>query len=274
MRSSPIHHRSIIASFGQKIETLLQGTVSDFTNRVQGRTHPSHLQDRAQRVKELQTLILSSALELLTQQVLNQERDTVNKLKEGLLTLYSKSLPANTQQVHSLNETDKQQLLQQVLTTHNRILTEELENEALGLVISQQQREEFAQRLEQELRDFPQSPAYKLLLLRHAERQIATQPKKQQQQQRHKNKKGLTQKFGILGFLAMVKLSTTLVAMLRPPGVGNLQGYVNYRTGFLGRPLDLLLGVQNDGESSEIVSEEREHPLLRIQPKLHFDIDF
>jgi hypothetical protein len=35
--------------------------------------------------------------------------------------------------------------------------------------------------------------------------------------------------------------------MLRPPGFGNLQGYLGYATSLLGLPLDLLLGVHNDG---------------------------
>ena len=40
--------------------------------------------------------------------------------------------------------------------------------------------------------------------------------------------------------------------MLRPPGFGNLQGYMGYSTSMLGLPLDLLLGVQNDGDSPEV----------------------
>jgi hypothetical protein len=41
----------------------------------------------------------------------------------------------------------------------------------------------------------------------------------------------------------------------------------------LGLPLDLLLGVQNDGDSPEVMGEDREYPILRMQPKVHFDLD-
>jgi len=34
-----------------------------------------------------------------------------------------------------------------------------------------------------------------------------------------------------------------------------------------------MLGVQNDGDSPEVMGEDREYPLLRLQPKIHFDID-
>jgi hypothetical protein len=49
-----------------------------------------------------------------------------------------------------------------------------------------------------------------------------------------------------------VRTSLQLVGMLRPPGYGNLQGYVGYSTGLLGLPLDLLFGFQNDGDSPEV----------------------
>eukprot|EP01035_Chromulina_nebulosa_P018117 gene18117-23771_t len=61
--------------------------------------------------------------------------------------------------------------------------------------------------------------------------------------------------------------------MFRPPGYGNLQGYANYATSLAGLPFDLLFGVQNDGESPEIIGEDREFPILRLQPKINFDID-
>ena len=70
-----------------------------------------------------------------------------------------------------------------------------------------------------------------------------------------------------------VNLGLSLVGMLRPPGYGNLQGFAGYSTGLFGLPLDLLLGVQNDGDSPEVMGEDREFPILRLQPKVHFDVD-
>jgi hypothetical protein len=60
---------------------------------------------------------------------------------------------------------------------------------------------------------------------------------------RGRKRKGLAKALG---------LSLSLVGMLRPPGFGNLQGFVGYATSLLGLPLDLLLGMQNDGDSPEV----------------------
>jgi hypothetical protein len=60
---------------------------------------------------------------------------------------------------------------------------------------------------------------------------------------RGRKRKGLAKALGV---------SLSLVGMLRPPGFGNLQGFVGYATSLLGLPLDLMVGVQNDGDSPEV----------------------
>jgi hypothetical protein len=59
-------------------------------------------------------------------------------------------------------------------------------------------------------------------------------------------------------------VSLSLVGMLRPPGFGNLQGFVGYATSLLGLPLDLLLGVQNDGDSPEVSKCGRNDAVLSL----------
>jgi hypothetical protein len=112
--------------------------------------------------------------------------------------------------------------------------------------------EEFSNSLQTIATEFPESPSAKLEAVRKMEKQ---------------SKKGKKK-----GSRA-VNIGLNLVGMLRPPGYGNLQGFVGYATSLLGLPLDLMLGVQNDGDSPEVMGEDREYPLLRIQPKVHFDID-
>lgn len=58
--------------------------------------------------------------------------------------------------------------------------------------------------------------------------------------------------FGLSPKISNIALN--LVGMLRPPGLGNLQGFVGYATSLLGLPLDLMLGVHNDGESPEVTT--------------------
>ena len=50
-----------------------------------------------------------------------------------------------------------------------------------------------------------------------------------------------------------VKVALGLVGMLRPPGFGNFQGFLGYATNLMGAPLELILGVQNDGDSPEVI---------------------
>ena len=46
----------------------------------------------------------------------------------------------------------------------------------------------------------------------------------------------------------------SLVGMLRPPGYGNLQGFVGYSgLSMFGVPVETLLGVQNDGDAPEVI---------------------
>ena len=49
-----------------------------------------------------------------------------------------------------------------------------------------------------------------------------------------------------------VKFGLGLVGMLRPPGFGNIQGYIAHNTGLFGVPIELLLGFMNDGDANEV----------------------
>jgi hypothetical protein len=80
---------------------------------------------------------------------------------------------------------------------------------------------------------FPESSTGKLCALKRFEKNSITGTSKK------KNKRSFN-------------VALSLVGMLRPPGFGNLQGFLGYSTGIFGLPLDFLLGVQNDGDSAEV----------------------
>ena len=86
--------------------------------------------------------------------------------------------------------------------------------------------------------DFPETAAARLEEVRKVEKSTKRPPKTKGQK--------------------IVNIGLNLVGMLRPPGFGNLQGFFGYSTGFLGLPLELLLGVQNDGDTPEVRERERE----------------
>eukprot|EP00566_Odontella_aurita_P014750 CAMPEP_0113540530 /NCGR_PEP_ID=MMETSP0015_2-20120614/8529_1 /TAXON_ID=2838 /ORGANISM="Odontella" /LENGTH=539 /DNA_ID=CAMNT_0000440339 /DNA_START=187 /DNA_END=1806 /DNA_ORIENTATION=- /assembly_acc=CAM_ASM_000160 len=63
-----------------------------------------------------------------------------------------------------------------------------------------------------------------------------------------------------------------LVAMIRPDGFGNLQGFVGYQTPWGSQ---VTVGFQNDADSPEVIGQFGgvRPPFLRVQPKLKLDIE-
>jgi len=68
-----------------------------------------------------------------------------------------------------------------------------------------------------------------------------------------------------------VNLGLDLVAMLRPDGFGNLQGFAGYQSG----GNSFTFGVHNDADDPQTVAQFGgvRPPLLRIQPKLKVDVE-
>lgn len=240
-----VEQNKVVASFGKRVGQLLDSALADFEGRVRDE---GLVVEVAERARDLRAAILASALELLQQQLQVLERSSAAKLRRSLTQLYT------------THEAPAKELVEQAVravVAEHAAAVAALENASISLVGDNA--DEFNARLMKEAQDFSGSAAHKLIAIRRAEKQVAEAPK------RRRRAKG--------GWLSWLKVSATLVGMLRPAGLGNFQGYVNYRASVLGRPLDLLLGVQNDGDAPEIVGEDREHPLLRLQPKFHFDID-
>ena len=90
--------------------------------------------------------------------------------------------------------------------------------------------------------DFPETAAARLEEVRKVEKSTKRPPKTKGQK--------------------IVNIGLNLVGMLRPPGFGNLQGFFGYSTGFLGLPLELLLGVQNDGDTPEVRKRNKNIKIL------------
>ena len=69
-----------------------------------------------------------------------------------------------------------------------------------------------------------------------------------------------------------VDVKVDLVAMIRPDGFGNLQGYVGYQAPWGSQ---VTVGFQNDADSPEVISQFGgvRPPFIRVQPKLKLDIE-
>ena len=229
----------MVGKFGARAQELLEKVQKSFFDKTRGSLM---IRDRVERSQQLTNSIQSAAAGLFRQQLNLAVNSCTLDFKKELIALAAKD--------DDSVQTEEQQLLRKAVFSFRSIATE-LEVDSLGLSATASV-EEFSNSLQTVVTEFPESPAAKLEAVRKMEKQAKKGKKK--------------------GSRA-VNIGLNLVGMLRPPGYGNLQGFVGYATSLLGLPLDLMLGVQNDGDSPEVMGEDREYPLLRLQPKIHFDVD-
>lgn len=234
---SRVSNGKVVENFGKRAEALIGDVKKSFFARTLG---CRVVRERADRVSLLTMNIRNTAENLLKQQVTILQASTVAAFKKALVKVMRNG---------GGNEEDENAL--RIASYEFRAKVGGLESDALGLDASAAI-SELASSLQMTLKDFPESNQARLESIRLMDRK-AKKPKK---------KKGRA-----------VNIGLNLVGMLRPPGYGNLQGFAGYATSAFGLPLDLLLGVQNDGDSPEVMGDDREYPILRLQPKIHFDID-
>ena len=68
-----------------------------------------------------------------------------------------------------------------------------------------------------------------------------------------------------------IDIALDLVAMIRPDGFGNLQGFAGYQLG----PHSVTVGVHNDADDPGVISQFGgvRPPFLGVQPKLKLDVE-
>ncbi len=238
-----------VAQFPQRVRELLSSLLAEFSAAVAG---TSAVRERIERLSNLRAFVQTSAARLFQQQLLQLDFEHARRFRRDVAALHASFRGSED----AAASAEAMQAAVRKAVFDYQAAGSALEDEALGLLVSQEQLEDFSKKLQAVAKEYPESAEAKLEEVRRLERQV--------QQQKPRRKRRGQRAFGV---------SLNLVGMLRPPGYGNLQGFIGYATSLLGLPLDLLLGVQNDGDSPEILGEDREHPLLRLQPKVHFDVD-
>ena len=267
-----VNEGKVVGKFGDRIEQLIASTQKSFYSETRGSLL---VRERASRAEQLSTAILSTASTLFKQQLTILQNDASESLKKSLIKL-----------VRTHNEIPPEEEQQAMRTAYGEFEIDagEIEAKALGLD-GAEAKEETRSHLKSVLEEFAESPGAKLEAVRKFDN-------KSKQSQRKKERG--------------VNIGHNLVGMLRPPGNGGLQGFIGYSTGLFGLPLDLLLGVHNDGDSpevchfnscyhfkdsfyfqsfsyffsfhiyvdliSQIIGDDREYPILRLQPKVSFDV--
>jgi len=237
----------IVGKFGDRVAQLLDGVLKRFAAQTSG---SQAVRERAIRASQLRQSIRTVATNLFKQQLALLQTQVTNSFKKTLLKQVATTNVADMDEdVVKANKEEEQQALRNALMEFT-MLAAELEVEELGMTSTAAQ-SELSTALQTIATEFPESSIGRLEAIKKMEKQTR-KPKK---------KRGV-------GKGKAINIGLNLVGMLRPPGYGNLQAFVGYATSMLGLPLELLLGIQNDGDSPEIMGEDREYPLLRLQPKV------
>lgn len=226
----------LVGKFSDRVRSLTRSVQDSFKLKTAGTIT---VRERNRRLQELKETIKQAATTLFNQQLAIVQSKISSNLKKSLLAV-----------AEPTKETELQALRNALFDFKAAVA--DLEIEEIGLKLSSSVVSEVSSKLQTIATELPESPVAKLAEAKKLEEQ-AKSPKK-------KGARGLN-------------VALNLVGMFRPPGFGNLQGFANYATSLMGLPLELLLGFQNDGDSPDVMGEDREYPLLRLQPKVHFDID-
>lgn len=219
-----------VSNFASRVNSLILTTLGDFNRRVLG---SPLVRERIERAKYLRSFIISSSQKMFYQIVQLKELEHTRVFQKELVAVYKKYGGQDEKSQEMLAHSVKQ-LVRKFGFDYKAALAA-IEDEGLGFVVPESEMKEFSEKVEAIANAFPESADARLIELRKMEKNVNKPPRKKKR------------RMGGLGF------SLSLVGMLRPPGFGNLQGFCGYATSLFGIPLDFLVGVQNDGDSLEVI---------------------
>jgi hypothetical protein len=234
-----------VDNFGTAASQLLKRTMESFDRDtiaaagIAGSVASYRLQVRA----KLQARIESTIRELFKIQVEILEKNTLKKFSATLLRKHGKGTEG-TEQFYN----DNAAAVRSAAFAFDQAV-EELEVPSLALTKSKVS-QEMSNKLNTALLTFPDSPAARLKDMKQVQAVVS---KKKQPAQRN------------------VDIGLDLVAMIRPDGFGNLQGFGGYQLG----GNNIIVGIHNDADEPGVIAQfgGKRPPFLRVQPKLKVDIE-
>jgi len=234
-----------VDSFGTAAAQLMKRTMESFDREtisaagIAGSVASYRLEVRS----KLQGRIESAIRELFKLQVEILEKSTLKKFSGMLLRKHGKD-NEGTEKFYN----DNAAAVRSAAFAFDNAM-EDLEVPSLSLTKSKAS-QEMSNKLNTALLTFPDSPAARLKDMK----QISTVVNKQKKPTERS-----------------VDLGLDLVAMIRPDGFGNLQGFGGYQLG----GNNIIVGVHNDADEPGVISQfgGKRPPFLRVQPKLKIDIE-
>lgn len=222
-----VSNGKLLARFPDRVATLLSTSLMDFNKRA-GQSS-ALIREKTEKARSIRDSIVTGANKLFEQQLVVVELQQLQKVKFALEKLYQSTAG------DEISKAKFQQLVRKALFDF-KIACNNLEDESIGLKLSNQRIQDFNAKVDLLVKDFPESPEAKLIELKNMENKLNDKPAS-------KNGKTFSEIFGV---------GLSIVGMLRPHGYGNLQGFLTYATSLVGFPVDFMLGVQNDGDSLEV----------------------
>ena len=197
---------------------------------------------RLEKRSRLENKVKMALEELFKAQIENLEKVTLSKFNSALLRQHGKNV--GKEQFYNENAATVRAAL---LSFENSMM--ELEVPSLSLTRAGAV-SEINKKLNTALYEFPDSPA---VLLKNM-KQVTRAANKQKKPSERK-----------------IDLGLDFVAMLRPDGFGNLQGFAGYQLG----GNNIIVGVHNDADAPDVISQfgGKRPPFVRVQPKLKVDIE-
>jgi len=223
----------VVGGFGEIAAKLYTSALEEFDRATQPFA-ASPL--RVRKHKELEGVLARGVNDLVRKQLGNLQAQGLKRFKAALLQFVGKE--------------DREDLENEAQRGMEEWFAENAEKVVVPVVAGAGSYEkalsDFVNQLTDYAHKWPQSPAYNV----QAMKKLETGAKK---------KKGK----------ASWGATFQLVSLLRTPGDGALQGFATYQAG----PVQFLMGLQNDRDLPESRLEGKAPPLLRIQPKVAFDVD-
>jgi hypothetical protein len=223
-----------ILKFANRIQKIIMSVLNDFHQKLSGSNRLRR--ETVNRSRNLRDFILSSAQPLLDQQVQIRRMQVTKLFRKDLKDVYLKydfGTDKSAGDLFAMSDYVKQSI--QRKTAEFQSSLEDFQDDKLGLKIPENFLENFSMELEETAKSFPETTDAQFIEKQKMDKQVKKAPA-------NKKKK----KFG--GFGA----SLSLVGMLRPPGFNNFQAFIGHANQLFGLPIDFVLGIQNDGDHSDV----------------------
>ena len=234
----------LVDKFGMEADSLLQRTLDLFDRDTMSAAGlPAAGEQRLVIRQRLQQRMEKTLNDLFDMQMGILEKKTLKKFNHSLLKKLSKD-GLDSAKFFEDNATALRTALFAFETSAAL-----LEIPSLSLTKSNAVRD-MTGKLNNALMTFPDSPAAKIKAMKKVEQTVSKKKKPSE---------------------GSIDLALDVVAMIRPDGFGNLQGFAGYQLG----PHSVTVGVHNDADDPQVIAQFGgvRPPFIRVQPKLKLDVE-